>query len=546
LASDLSPSVAKQLHGLFHNGTALGLSDGSLLDRFRDAPAEAAEAAFAVLVERHAPMVLHVCRGILRDRHDAEDAAQAVFLVLARQAGSIRRADAIASWLYGVAARVAARARLDATRRRLRERRAAEASLSSQNTVQGAGDQSELWTELYQELARLPERFRLPILFCHLEGLTYEQAAQRLGCPVRTIQSRLARGRGRLRDRLIRRGVEPSFVPLASGASLPVVSDNWKNTTVVAAVRYLGGGHAAGLIPPGVAVLAEGASRTMTIHRCCRRAAVLTLIGVGLAGAGMGMRARSAPIESGRHVVDEPAQNRFRAAMAGGTSFEVIAVSSFPSGPNTWWQPDGTPIAEAPADPLPYPHRVDPNEKLRTVLVQVSGLPNDAYLRWLPTFDGGYSGHSPTKAGQKVRGLEAYIISVRQDRKTCDVKARLATGSWKTEVSNDGRGGTGTFVNGHKYCFGKARLGTWRDRPATVFAVAHNFFGQDRRLVAIDREGKPHPAMSYSAGSDGDEKWVIDLIDGEFALAPDQITKYEVQFRPFEIVEIKDVALNPR
>ncbi len=147
-----------------------------------------------MLLERHGPMVLHVCRRILGDRHDAEDASQAVFLVLARQARSIRRTDSVASWLYGVAARVAARARLDAARRRLRERRGAEVMMSIRDVDHGDQDGAEAWSELYQELGRLPERFRLPILLCHLEGLTYEQAAERLGCPVRTVQSRLVPG----------------------------------------------------------------------------------------------------------------------------------------------------------------------------------------------------------------------------------------------------------------------------------------------------------------------------------------------------------------
>ena len=179
------------------------------------------------------------------------------------------------------------------------------------------------------------------------------------------------------------------------------------------------------------------------------------------------------------------------------------------------------------------------------ILVQISGLPKDANLRWLPTFDGGYSGFSPTRGGQKVPGLEAYVVSLRRDRATREVKVRLAAGPWKTEVSNDGRGGAGTFVNGHKFAFGKARPFRPTSRPMTVFAVAHNFFEQDRRIVAIDHDGKSHPAVRYSAGSDGDKKWVIDMIDAEFALPPDQIKEYQVQFRPFELAEIKDIALIP-
>ncbi len=107
MASGTSAAVKKHVAALYQHGTATGLTDGFLLDRFRSGPDES---AFSLLVERHAPMVLHVCRRILRDRHDAEDAAQATFLVLARQARAIRRTDSVASWLYGVAARIAARA----------------------------------------------------------------------------------------------------------------------------------------------------------------------------------------------------------------------------------------------------------------------------------------------------------------------------------------------------------------------------------------------------------------------------------------------------
>ncbi len=167
-------------------------------------------------------------------------------------------------------------------------------------------------------------------------------------------------------------------------------------------------------------------------------------------------------------------------------------------------------------------------------------------MRWLPTFDGGASGHSPTRGGQKVPGLEAYVVSLRPDRATCEVKIRLAAGPWKTEVSNDGKGGRGMVVNGHKFSFGKARPFTAHGKTMTVFAVAHNFFEQDRRLVAIDLDGKAHPAVSYSAGSDGDKKWVIDIIDAELPLPPDEIKEYQVQFRPFELAEIKGIALNPR
>ena len=125
-------------------------------------------------------------------------------------------------------------------------------------------------------------------------------------------------------------------------------------------------------------------------------------------------------------------------------------------------------------------------------------------FRWHPTPSASYWGGRPTKDGQDVPGLEYYEATFPRDRADCGVQAKVAAGAWKTEVSNDGGGGTGMFVNGHKFSFGKARAHTAHGRSMTVFAVAHNFFGQDRRLVAVDRDGKPHPAVSYSVGSDGD------------------------------------------
>ena len=200
----IGPSTAalKQLQTLFQAGTVGGLTDGQLLDRFvqrRD------EAAFAALVERHGPMVLRVCRSRLGDRHDAEDAFQATFLVLAQKAPSIRHSEAVAGWLLGVAGRVAARARSAGRRRSSAEQKAV---LSVRTALEESP--SEPWAELYDELERLPEKYRLPLVLCYLEGLTYEQAAMRLACPVRTVQTRLARGRERLRGRLARRGLAPS------------------------------------------------------------------------------------------------------------------------------------------------------------------------------------------------------------------------------------------------------------------------------------------------------------------------------------------------
>ena len=184
-----SGSVLGPIQRLFGRGTVSGLSEGQLLARFvgdRD------ELAFEAIVSRHGPMVLGICRRLLDDPHDVEDAFQATFLVLVRRADSLRDRDLLANWLYGVALRIATRCRRDRATRRVRERSAGETEPVTCTEEDGLG---ELRTVIDVEVARLPERFRLPLVLCYFEGLTHDQAAERLGCPVGTVRSRMAKAR---------------------------------------------------------------------------------------------------------------------------------------------------------------------------------------------------------------------------------------------------------------------------------------------------------------------------------------------------------------
>src|SRR5262249_51756830 len=157
------------------------------------------EAAFAALVRRHGPMVLGVCRGLLRDAHAAEDAFQATFLVLFRRATALEDLPSLGGWLYGVAYRTALKARTAAARRCTRERKAVT---MTQTDADDRETDWELGHALHEELGRLPEKYREPLVACYLQGQTTEEAARRLGCPRGTVLSRLARGRGPLRGRL--------------------------------------------------------------------------------------------------------------------------------------------------------------------------------------------------------------------------------------------------------------------------------------------------------------------------------------------------------
>lgn len=179
------------------------MPETELLERFISANDQT---AFRTLIDRHGPMVLAVCRSVLDELHDVEDAFQSTFLVLVQNASRIRRGASLGPWLHRVALRVSLRARATAAQRRAREKR------RSRPEAEPGHDLAEIVTRpvLHEELNRLPDRYRLPLVLCYLEGKTNEQAAALLRWPVGTVKGRLWRARGQLRDRLSRRGLIPT------------------------------------------------------------------------------------------------------------------------------------------------------------------------------------------------------------------------------------------------------------------------------------------------------------------------------------------------
>jgi RNA polymerase sigma factor (sigma-70 family) len=181
-----------------------GLADGQLLECF---VTRREEAAFEAIVRRHGPMVMGVCRRVLGNRHDAEDAFQATFLVLVRKAGAIMSRELLANWLYGVAYNTALKAKAATARRRVCERRGRPALVAEMSETKAAGQ--DLWSDLRPvldvELSRLPDKYRVPIILCDLEGKTRKEAARQLGWPEGTLSGRLARGRRLLAAKLTRR-----------------------------------------------------------------------------------------------------------------------------------------------------------------------------------------------------------------------------------------------------------------------------------------------------------------------------------------------------
>ena len=188
------------------------VTDGDLLRQYA---ATGDQGAFAAVVDRHAAMVLGVCRRLLPGHADAEDACQAVFLILCRKAGSLRWQASVANWLYSVARKVAHNARLSAARRTRREWAAAvPESVAPIERLTG----QELLVILDEELERLPPRYREPLVLCYLEGLTRDEAAARQGVPLATLKSQLERGRRKLADALTARGYALGVCLLATAA----------------------------------------------------------------------------------------------------------------------------------------------------------------------------------------------------------------------------------------------------------------------------------------------------------------------------------------
>jgi len=212
------PAVAATPRGAWKRSDLLELKDDQLLARFF---VEREDAAFGALVERYGPLVYGVCRRILPDTNDAEDAFQATFLVLVRKGGTLREPGKLASWLYGVAYRTARKLRSKAALRTKSERQASEMPTKSDVSDM---TYEELQSILDEEISQLPEKYALPLVLCYLEGKTNAQAAAQLGWPEGSISRRLSRARELLRSRLARRGLAMSVALIAAVFARPAAA----------------------------------------------------------------------------------------------------------------------------------------------------------------------------------------------------------------------------------------------------------------------------------------------------------------------------------
>jgi RNA polymerase sigma factor (sigma-70 family) len=286
-------AAVRELGTLFNEGAVGMLSDGQLLGRFverRDA------SAFEAILERYGPLVWGVCRRVLGNHHDAEDAFQATFLVLARKAASVMPREKLGNWLYGVAFQTAMNAKAARAKRWVRERLAWEMT-QPEAVPREHVYADELLSRLDREVARLPEKYRLPVILCELEGKTHRQAAEQLQWPVGTVSGRLSRARALLASRLSRAGT-----PLTGAALGILLADDVaqagmppelvRSTAQAASCSTAGKAAAAGVVSGQVAVLTGEILKTMLLNKLTLSTAVL-LCALVLAAGGTSLTYRA-------------------------------------------------------------------------------------------------------------------------------------------------------------------------------------------------------------------------------------------------------------
>jgi RNA polymerase sigma factor (sigma-70 family) len=346
MAIDTLGGALRQINRLFAEGSVTGLTDAQLLERFF---ADHDVAAFEVLVARHGPMVLSVCRGVLRDPNDAEDAFQATFLVLVKKGGSIRGRDALGGWLYQVAHRVALRANAAATRRLTHERQAGQMAAATVAFEPGVTD--ELLRAVHEEIARLPEKLRLAIVLCDLQGVPHVRAAAELRLSERTLRRRLSEARQQLKDRLGSRGLAPDGEMMAAiflreaGFAVPAA---WLEATVQAAQAMTKPIAAAGAVSAVAANLSHEVLAIMLLQKLKLVSAALVACGLMAWGASVTLmtRGNGPPQAALTPVAVVPRTASASTAKPVAEPDPLDAVGKFPVRGQVL-DPDGKPVANA-------------------------------------------------------------------------------------------------------------------------------------------------------------------------------------------------------
>jgi RNA polymerase sigma factor (sigma-70 family) len=416
-----APRLAPQsFRTLFSDGVATGLTDRELLERFAASRDSAGELAFATLVARHGPMVLSVCRRMLGDAHESEDAFQATFLVLVRKRSGIRIDASLGPWLYGVSVRVARRVRNHASRRRWFE---LDESIAEPALEPSATSDRDLRFAIDDFLAELPANYRAAIVLCYLEGLTHEEAADRLRCPVGTVRSRLARGRAILKKRLARAGLAPASrqfdaaEPFERIPAPAVVAPQLVDSIARSAARLAQGEPLRRIVPIRIVELVTGVTQTMTISKLATAAALVVSTGIAAWGAaGLAAQTRDAATQEIRAKSDSSTETPTPASLI---AYEPPsqAEAAQPKDRGTEPElsiPDDLPPVVLEVEPKVGATDVDP--ALKEIRVTFSKKMTDKSWSW-PT---GNKYAAPKVAGGKIH--------FEPDGRTCVMPVKLESG----------------------------------------------------------------------------------------------------------------------
>jgi hypothetical protein len=397
---------------------------------------------------------------------------------------------------------------------------------------------------LHEEIDRLPEKFREPIALCYLEGMSYEEAACRLGVTEGSVRGRLARARERLRSRLTRRGVTVPSALLVGGVTSEAVSTSVPTAVVESTVRAAmnlaaGKGAIAGVVSATVAGLAE---RTIWAMRW-------KTIGAGSLGLGilvLVMAASQAVRTTARAQADRERSTETRQAhpwtkaLPGGVKVELVGVSSHPSGPETWWSPDGSPLSQVPYVRAGVTAHPGGDQQAREFAVRVeNGSEKNPPHRWEVIPSGSSASGTPQDGeGRVVPNLEVIAVTIPKDHAKCKVRFGVSTGKWATKATDSPQGGSAMGLDKLSVIFGRAH----ESEGKAAITVSHNALGDACRVVAIDQDGEEHLPMSTRSLGAGP----IQQLDDQYDVPLSKIKEFQFQSRPFQWAEFDDVALSPR